>query len=380
MAYLILMAAYLVTLLSFVIFLSARDTATMRFWLDVSHYSGPMVSALLLYLIATFYHNDKNPPLWINLCIVVSVMPLLSRDLFGFMDTVTFIPNSLGNIVLYRKSVLSCYFYLHTFIILSAITILFIIKIRTIKIRRLRKLSIFLLIMTGLTWILGVPFHFIIPHIFKGYGIMVPATGYLFYSIMLFALFYAVFRYSFMKMNVSFTIDNIMRKISDCILITDTEGNIVQVNEAARIMFSLPDNGQGNRNIKQVFPGLMTPDSGDNEIALLMENNSGFRKVPHPLKQGQVLDVSAEPVGDSFGDFIGILIICRTNDKLENARRVYKLTSREIEIIRFLYEGLEYQEIAGRLGLSMNTVRNHVQNIYAKTGAKNKAVLLKAVF
>ena len=53
------------------------------------------------------------------------------------------------------------------------------------------------------------------------------------------------------------------------------------------------------------------------------------------------------------------------------------LTSREIEIIRYVAAGLTNQEIATKLFLSHNTVETHRKNIIAKLGLKNTASLVK---
>lgn len=48
------------------------------------------------------------------------------------------------------------------------------------------------------------------------------------------------------------------------------------------------------------------------------------------------------------------------------------LTKREVEILSLLLEGWRNADIATRLGLSPNTVKNHVYNVYQKTGAANR--------
>lgn len=61
---------------------------------------------------------------------------------------------------------------------------------------------------------------------------------------------------------------------------------------------------------------------------------------------------------------------------LRRARRQGRATDtlspRELEVLRLLAEGLTNQEIAHRLGLSENTVKFHVQNIYQKLGVSNR--------
>jgi HD-GYP domain-containing protein (c-di-GMP phosphodiesterase class II) len=49
------------------------------------------------------------------------------------------------------------------------------------------------------------------------------------------------------------------------------------------------------------------------------------------------------------------------------------LTAREIEVLRLLARGLSNKEIAARLVITPKTVGNHVEHIYAKIGASNRA-------
>ena len=58
----------------------------------------------------------------------------------------------------------------------------------------------------------------------------------------------------------------------------------------------------------------------------------------------------------------------------------YNLTDRETEILTLLVDGLEYKEIAQKLGLSPNTIRNNVTKIYDKlhvTSRMQAAKLMK---
>lgn len=49
-----------------------------------------------------------------------------------------------------------------------------------------------------------------------------------------------------------------------------------------------------------------------------------------------------------------------------------ELTSRELEIITLLSNGLIYKEISERLSISLNTVKNHLKSIYKKLHVQNK--------
>ena len=49
------------------------------------------------------------------------------------------------------------------------------------------------------------------------------------------------------------------------------------------------------------------------------------------------------------------------------------LTAREVEVLRLLARGLSNKEIAGQLVISRKTAGSHIEHIYAKTGATNRA-------
>jgi DNA-binding response OmpR family regulator len=51
----------------------------------------------------------------------------------------------------------------------------------------------------------------------------------------------------------------------------------------------------------------------------------------------------------------------------------YGLTERQIEVARLLAQGMSNAEIAGRLGLSTYTARNHTEQILLKLGASTRA-------
>ncbi len=49
------------------------------------------------------------------------------------------------------------------------------------------------------------------------------------------------------------------------------------------------------------------------------------------------------------------------------------LTAREVDVLRLVSRGLSSKEIAARLVISPKTARNHIEHIYVKIGASNRA-------
>jgi len=58
--------------------------------------------------------------------------------------------------------------------------------------------------------------------------------------------------------------------------------------------------------------------------------------------------------------------VLSTFDKHTNDSSKYNLTDREIEILTLLSNGSSYKQMASELSISIDTVRKHLQNIYAK--------------
>jgi putative nucleotidyltransferase with HDIG domain len=60
----------------------------------------------------------------------------------------------------------------------------------------------------------------------------------------------------------------------------------------------------------------------------------------------------------------------------DEGRRVTEpcpLSARELDVLRFLSEGMVYKQIAGEMQLSVSTIRTHLHNVYGKIGAVDRA-------
>lgn len=60
---------------------------------------------------------------------------------------------------------------------------------------------------------------------------------------------------------------------------------------------------------------------------------------------------------------------------LEANTPVSQLTPREREVAALVCEGLQYKEIAARLSISPQTVKNHIRNIFSKLNVRNRVEL-----
>ena len=54
----------------------------------------------------------------------------------------------------------------------------------------------------------------------------------------------------------------------------------------------------------------------------------------------------------------------------------YKITERELDVIKLIKQGYTNKEIADKLCISVNTVNNHIANIFSKTEVRSRIDLL----
>ena len=100
----------------------------------------------------------------------------------------------------------------------------------------------------------------------------------------------------------------------------------------------------------------------------------------HLLKQAIARGISASYANKLLTALEGktkdkesVLPVSRQVEGRGIAALIEPLSEREREVLRLLITHLSRSEIADRLGISMNTVRFHVKNIYSKLGVHSRS-------
>ncbi|MEU0537327.1 response regulator transcription factor [Amycolatopsis tolypomycina] len=117
-----------------------------------------------------------------------------------------------------------------------------------------------------------------------------------------------------------------------------------------------------------------TFDNDDYVHEALLAGASGFL-----LKRARKAEIAhavrTVATGESllFPEAIRRLVSERVPGGGEHARAAKTLTRREAEVLRLIATGLSNQDIAAALVISLETVKTHVGNIFAKLGAGNRS-------
>jgi DNA-binding NarL/FixJ family response regulator len=107
--------------------------------------------------------------------------------------------------------------------------------------------------------------------------------------------------------------------------------------------------------------GYLTKDAGGEEIARAIGDVTAGRAGLSPAVQSRVLDAltAQGPTGGA--------------GRAGSRELPDGLTAREAEVLALVAEGLSNTEIAARLHVSMATVKTHINNLFAKTGVRDRA-------
>jgi DNA-binding NarL/FixJ family response regulator len=78
--------------------------------------------------------------------------------------------------------------------------------------------------------------------------------------------------------------------------------------------------------------------------------------------------------GRMDGEAVAAVLAAAGHPATRRQARPAGLTGREVEVLGLLARGLSNKEIAERLVISRKTASHHVEHIYTKTGATNRAL------
>lgn len=167
------------------------------------------------------------------------------------------------------------------------------------------------------------------------------------------------------------------------ILLFDKAGNIVYSNAPADDLLSLQTEGgllilrDGEPDqplftvlcllVEKVVASAETRSSWSGTLAL-----SDGSRIAGEILRVRIKDrdervgvlVQLTPVGPLAERYLGVFALD------------HHLSPREEEVLGLIHEGLATAEIAQRLGISPHTVRDHVKNLYRKTGANSRSEVL----
>jgi len=125
---------------------------------------------------------------------------------------------------------------------------------------------------------------------------------------------------------------------------------------------------------------ILTANTDENNIVQAVKAGvSGFLSKDTPKEEFLEAIRSVQKGEQYFGDAISKIVYKGYINTIKGKQPKDKksLTSRELEVIKLISDGLAYKEVAGKLFISTRTVETHRNNILEKLELKNNIELVK---
>jgi len=146
----------------------------------------------------------------------------------------------------------------------------------------------------------------------------------------------------------------------------DETGAIVLASPAARRWLDLLD-AQAHPGFARALLAGLAMRAGEGDIALRVRT-----------ADGRWVRARAERITSAAGRQQGVVVVidaARAGSVLPLAARAYRLTGRELEVVRGVLNGLDTRSVAASLHIAEYTVQDHLKSVFDKTGVRSRREL-----
>jgi len=147
------------------------------------------------------------------------------------------------------------------------------------------------------------------------------------------------------------------------------------MNDHARDIARRERGADGPLSLYSIFP---ENDFFQRSLRNLYSGASRYHPVALDLPTGDgacIMELFMYPLKNESGLTAGVLVISRKNPGLGALQKQLGLTGREFEVLLMLGSGQSAGSIAEECGISLQTAKSHIHNIYRKTGLANRVEL-----
>lgn len=177
------------------------------------------------------------------------------------------------------------------------------------------------------------------------------------------------------------------------VLLLDSQRQVVSKNSSAVAILAMNDGfklGSGgpcaemprdNEALKRAVSSAVEPDPGE------VVHATGFTTITRPSgKRSFIVMVTpllAASPGSQSGDAVASLFIADPESGQVSATQVlehvYQLTHAEADLVRLLSQGYSLEQAAARRGVTINTARGQLKQVFAKTDTRRQGELVRLV-
>lgn len=183
----------------------------------------------------------------------------------------------------------------------------------------------------------------------------------------------------------------VKKRLPPGVLIFDSNNRLLYSNKAALEMIpELQDVEQTGETKKQYI--LEEIYKLCNQVKINVDATNAIQKVI-VLNYKVLNDISGDPcslrafpIDERGGDISAtsiMIFVERVTEKrtvdFEKAKKDYRLTKRELEVVTLIYQGLSNREISEKICVSEHTVKDHIKNIMRKMGVDSRSKVIASL-
>lgn len=176
------------------------------------------------------------------------------------------------------------------------------------------------------------------------------------------------------------------------VMLLDARHAPVVANRAAKRIFALKDGLSIDKN------GPHAERPGDNAVLQKIIADAIESPAANRISEGNVMAVTRSsgarafplmvasllkaPPESTLGDALAVLYVSDLEGNLEHSevlRVLYSLTDAETQLVELLCDGCSLDEAAERRGVTMNTARSQLKQVFAKTNTSRQSELVRLV-
>jgi DNA-binding CsgD family transcriptional regulator len=331
------------------------------------------IYGMAAYLTLSLVFTGATPriALLLNLPVYLLASVEVFRSLTGDWVISGFRPGPWGNVGIPTANRAWAYLDIGLRVAVFAIASVAFLRARaTSHSRRYRSIALYMLLGLFLTALLQV---FCVKIVWQLWGYPEPSVlaGMIGIGIDI----YLIERYRFLSLDHPRIEKEVLGAIEDAIILFDPRLVVIRTNRSAQLALGRKPRKLVGLDLASLFAESESIRRSW-QVAVAGKEKENEVKSRCSLEGGEFL-MTLSPILDEFEDLIGGMAIVRKQDGLDAAVAAYGITARERSIILMLMQGITSKEIADALFIAPNTVKNHVANIYQKTGAGTRVELFR---
>lgn len=356
---------------------SAPDISFCYLWYYINLPFGCVLTTLMLHFILVLIDNKIIYSRWIIPSLYVAPAAFTAAMLkFDYFSPVFVMTKWGWDSALQFKSIWNNLFIVFFYIPPVLSLIIFINWKNSLKFGLQRKFANSIVI----PYLAGTAGVFICPYFwyFEGsdnLNMVLDMTSQLLFFGYVFALRLSIKKYKLIKISRETPADDLITGFNEPVFLVMKGGELISYNKRGADLIDVARLKE-HASIYEIFD---CPETLKSIIEKMFNRQISRSEVRCSISVGRdgkrSFNLNIQSIINQAGELNGVMVFLKEDSTLEDFKKCYSITDRQLDIIFMVVTGLSNRHIAEKFGIAEKTVENHLFNIYNKLGVENKVEL-----